>query len=266
MTRRLEKLSSPPLTDKLPTFHPLQPVRNLTHEVVEQIAGEIRSGRLRPGARLPTEQELMAALKVSRTVVREAVAALRAEGLVITRQGAGAFVASDESRALFRLAPEGLSSIGDVLDVMELRLAIEVEGAAIAASRATPERIAPVGDALAEIDAAIARGEGAVSEDFAFHRAIAVATGNPQYVRFLEFLGRHVIPRQSIRTSLTTAEEHRQYLSGIQREHGRIFAALREGRATEARRAMRTHLTRGLDRYRRLAERRQAEDRSLASA
>ena len=258
MTRRLEKLPSSSATDKLSAFRPLRPVRNLTHEVVDQIAGEIRSGRLGPGARLPTEQELMAALKVSRTVVREAVAALRAEGLVVTRQGAGAFVAADESRALFRLAPEGLSSIDDVLDVMELRLAIEVEGAAIAAGRITPERLAPVADALAEIDAAIARGEGAVKEDFAFHRAIAVATGNPKFVKFLEFLGRHVIPRQSIRTSLSTADEQRQYLNGIQREHRRIFAALQAGRATEARRAMRTHLTRGLDRYRHLAERRQA--------
>ena len=55
--------------------------------MVERIAAEIRSGRLEPGARLPTEQELMTAMGVSRTVVREAVAALRAEGLVTTRQG-----------------------------------------------------------------------------------------------------------------------------------------------------------------------------------
>ena len=55
-----------------------------------------------PGAQLPTEQELIAATGVSRTVVREAVAALRAEGLVITRQGVGAFVA-DNARRPFRI-------------------------------------------------------------------------------------------------------------------------------------------------------------------
>ena len=70
----------------------------------------------------------MARMGVSRTVVREAVAALRAEGLVITRQGAGAFVAADAGRMPFRIDPDGLGSIGDVLEVMELRLAIEVEG------------------------------------------------------------------------------------------------------------------------------------------
>ena len=138
---------------------------------MERIAGEIRSGRLAPGARLPTEQELMAAMGVSRTVVREAVAALRAEGLVTTRQGSGAFVAADASRVPFRIDPDGLSSIGDVLEVMELRLAIEVEAAALAAERITPERLRPIARALRAIEAAIRRGEGAVNEDFAFHRA-----------------------------------------------------------------------------------------------
>ena len=84
----------------------------------------------------------MRAMGVSRTVVREAVAALRAEGLVTTRQGSGAFVATDASRVPFRIDPEGLSSIGDVLEVMELRLAIEIEAAALAAERITPERLA----------------------------------------------------------------------------------------------------------------------------
>jgi len=211
---------------------------------VARIAGEIRSGRLAPGARLPTEQELMAAMGVSRTVVREAVAALRAEGLVTTRQGSGAFVAADASRVPFRIDPDGLSSIGDVLEVMELRLAIEVEAAALAAERITPERLTP-----------IARGEGAVNEDFAFHRVIAEASGNPRFAELLEYLGRHVIPRQSIRVAVSTPQEQRHYLMRIQKEHARIHEAIRDGHSAEARKAMRTHLTRSLQRYRRLAER-----------
>jgi DNA-binding FadR family transcriptional regulator len=222
---------------------------------VARIAGEIRSGRLEPGARLPTEQELMAAMGVSRTVVREAVAALRAEGLVTTRQGSGAFVAADASRVPFRIDPDGLSSIGDVLEVMELRLAIEVEAAALAAERISPERLAPIARALGAIEAAIGRGEGAVNEDFAFHRAIAAASGNPRFAELLEYLGRHVIPRQSIRVAVSTPQEQRQYLMRIQKEHGRIHEAIRDGQSGEARRAMRTHLNRSLQRYRRLAER-----------
>jgi DNA-binding FadR family transcriptional regulator len=236
-------------------MRPLQPTRNLSGAIVERIAAEIRSGRLAPGSRLPTEQELMAAMGVSRTVVREAVAALRAEGLVRTRQGSGAFVAADASRVPFRIDPDGLSSIADVLEVMELRLAIEVEAAALAAERITPEGLAPIGRALRAIEAAIRRGEGAINEDFAFHRSIADASGNPRFAQLLEFLGRHVIPRQSIRVSLSTVEEQRQYLMGIQKEHRRIFESIRDGQSAEARKAMRAHLTSSLKRYRRLAER-----------
>jgi GntR family transcriptional regulator, transcriptional repressor for pyruvate dehydrogenase complex len=235
-------------------MRPLRPLRNLTEEVVARVAGEIRKGRLAPGARLPTEQELMKAMGVSRTVVREAVAALRADGLVTTRQGSGAFVA-DAGRIPFRIDPDGLSSIGDVIEVMELRLAIEVEAAALAADRITPERLAPIGRALRAIEAAIGRDEGAINEDFAFHRAIAGASGNPRFAELLEFLGRHVIPRQSVRATVGTPQTQRQYLVRIQKEHRRIYEAIAGGAPAEARKAMRTHLTRSLQRYRRLAER-----------
>ena len=157
MTRQKPKSSIPRLAGKRALLRPLRPARNLTDEVIGRIKKEIGAGRLAPGARLPTEQELMAAMGVSRTVVREAVAALRADGLVTTRQGSGAYVAADVSRVPFRIDPEGLSSIEDVLEVMELRLAIEVEAAALAAERITPRRLVPIGRALRAIEAAIAR-------------------------------------------------------------------------------------------------------------
>jgi GntR family transcriptional regulator, transcriptional repressor for pyruvate dehydrogenase complex len=244
-----------PSAGQQPLLRPLRPQRNLTDGVIERIKKEISSGGLAPGARLPTEQELMSALGVSRTVVREAVSALRADGLVTTRQGSGAYVASDVSRIPFRIDPNGLSSIEDVLAVMELRQAIEVEAAALAAERVTPRRLAPIARALRAIEAAIAKDEGAVTEDFAFHLAIAEASANPHFAQFLEFLGRHVIPRQSVRVALSTPKEQRAYLARIQVEHGRIHAAIARGDPGEARNAMRNHLTRSLKRYRRIAER-----------
>ena len=63
------------------------------------------------------------------------------------------------------------------------------------------------------------------------------------------------MPRQSVRVSVGTPQAQRQYLVGIQKEHGRIYEAIRGGQSSEARKAMRTHLTRSLQRYRRLAER-----------
>lgn len=266
MIRQVASLALLSPADKRTLLRPLKPQRNLAGEVVKRIADAIRSGWLEPGARLPTEQELMAALGVSRTVVREAVAALRADGLVTTRQGSGAFVAADASRVPFRIDPEGLSSIDDVLEVMELRLAIEVEAAALAAERIAPARLAPIRRALRAVEAALRKGGGAIEEDFAFHRAIATASGNTRIAELLALLGHHVIPRQSVRVSVTSPDEQRRYLLRIQEEHGRIFDAIANGDAGEARKAMRTHLTRSLTRYRRLAERQQAVVESKPAA
>ena len=228
---------------------------NLVERVMTRLGADIRAGRLGPGARLPTEQELTASMGVSRTVVREAVAALRADGLVVTRRGSGAFVA-DPSASPFRIAGPRVDGIGDILDVMELRLAVEVEAAALAAGRATRKQVAGIRAALRGIDKALRSGDGAVAEDFAFHSAIAEATGNPQFPRFLAFLGNHVIPRQSVRLSVDTPAERRAYLERIQHEHARIVAGISDEDPVAARRAMHEHLTRSLERYRNLAGRR----------
>ena len=95
-------------------LRPLAAEHKLSRGLFEQLAEQIKSGRLAPGARLPTEQELTRAARVSRTVVREAVAALRAEGLVVTRQGVGAFVTAEPQRAPFRIDPDKLKSIDDI--------------------------------------------------------------------------------------------------------------------------------------------------------
>jgi GntR family transcriptional regulator, transcriptional repressor for pyruvate dehydrogenase complex len=229
-----------------------QPGNNLAEQVMARLSADIRGGRLAPGTRLPTEQRLTAELGVSRTVVREAVAALRADGLVVTRRGSGAYVA-DPSAGPFRIGPQRTTSLSDILNVMELRLAVEVQAAGLAAERASRRQLVSIRAAWRAIDAALTRGEGAVVEDFAFHRAIAEATGNDQFPRFLAYLGSHVIPRQSVRLDMDTPDERRLYLERIQAEHTCIVTAIADSEPGEARRAMRDHLTRSLDRYRTLA-------------
>jgi DNA-binding FadR family transcriptional regulator len=233
-------------------LRPVAPPRNLTRATAERIADEIVQGKLKPGERLPTEQRMVEALGVSRTTVREAVAALRADGLVVTRQGAGAFVAPDAPRRPFRLAVDGLPSVDDVLNVMELRASVEVEAAGLAAARATIAARRKVARALTAIDAAIRRGENAIDEDFLFHLAIAKATGNAQFAHFLEYLGRFIIPRQTIRVGAHHPEGRRAYLDLFQTEHRAIQAAIVGADVEGARDAMRRHLTNSQVRYRRL--------------
>jgi DNA-binding FadR family transcriptional regulator len=253
MTGHIGKIAASYGTGKMALLTPLSPIRNRTDEVIERITAEITSGRLEPGGRLPTEQELMTAMGVSRTVVREAVAALKAEGLVVTRQGSGAYVASDRTRMPFRIQSTGTDALGSIVQIMELRLAVEVEAAALAAERATASAIKTIERAFQRMDRAIDTGEIAVSEDFAFHQAIADATGNMHFKELLSFLGRHVIPRQSIRTALTDRSQQAAYLARLQNEHGTIVAAIRAHDPAKAQRAMRAHLSNSLRRYRSLA-------------
>jgi GntR family transcriptional regulator, transcriptional repressor for pyruvate dehydrogenase complex len=234
-------------------IRPLAAARKLSRGLFEQLAEQIKSGRLAPGARLPTEQELTRAAKVSRTVVREAVAALRAEGLVVTRQGVGAFVSAAPQQAPFRIDPERMHNLEEILHVMELRLCVEVESAGLAAERATRAQVKAMGAALEAMDRANAQGRAAIDEDLELHRTIAEATGNPQFPRFLQFIGRHLIPRHIVSGMPKTMGGQRAYLDLLQVEHGRIVDAIRNHDPKAAREAMRRHLMRSLERYRKLA-------------
>lgn len=232
-------------------LRPLGRARNRATEVVERLTEEILSGRLPPGAQLPTEREMMEAFGVSRTVVREAAAALRADGLLTTRQGKGAFVAEDATQQPYRIDPELRHSLGDVVELMELRLAIEVEAAALAAERATPAALRAVGRALETFERGIARDRSSIAEDFAFHSAIASATGNTQFPRILEYLGRFIIiPRQTIVMDPARQTEATAYLRTLVDEHRAIAAAVLARDPAAARKAMRDHLARSCERYR----------------
>jgi GntR family transcriptional regulator, transcriptional repressor for pyruvate dehydrogenase complex len=210
---------------------------SLALELARQLSEQIRSERFKPGDRLPTEAELMRQGGVSRTVVREAVAALRAEGLVITRQGVGAFVADASPPALNGLTidAEAVASLRQVLKVMELRIGIEVEAGGLAADRRSVEQMDAIHAAQRAFKAEIAGGASAPAADF------------------LDSLGQIIIPRQSLRFAQGPAEVQAEYLRRVAREHDRVVEAIGDGDAEAAREAMRTHLERARARYARLA-------------
>ena len=109
-----------------------------------------------------------------------------------------------------------------------------------------------IAEAYRRIEDAIGRDESAVDEDFSFHCSIAEATGNAQFKRFLDYLGRFIIPRQSIRKTLTPVGDQRAYLKRIQNEHMEILDAIRAGASAAARAAMRRHLVDSRKRYQKL--------------
>jgi GntR family transcriptional repressor for pyruvate dehydrogenase complex len=230
-------------------FRPLRPPRNLTSELTARLTEEIVSGKLAPSTRLPTEQEMIATFGVSRTVVREAIAALRADGLVVSRQGAGIFVTADLARRPFRLDPDGLKTLQGVIDLMELRKSVEVEAAGLAAERRTPDNVTDVKRSLAAFERAVSAGDDAVDADYLFHLAISRATQNDYFCSFIEYLGRHIIPRRSVHIGAQSEGDRQAYLAKVLDEHRSLLAAIEAGDPAGARAAMRKHLSEGRDRY-----------------
>jgi GntR family transcriptional repressor for pyruvate dehydrogenase complex len=212
----------------------------LSEQLVRLLEARIGAGRLRPGARLPTERELCAEFSVSRAVVREAIARLKGDGYVETRQGAGAFVPARPGRLSFRLAAPGTAGGDDLRHVMELRLAVEVAAAELAAARRTAADLAALRAALAAMAEAIARTADGSEADDRFHAAIAAATGNPYLRRLVELL-RHRFG--TTRRPTWSPGGHRTGQPRVaQREHERLFAAVQAGDPRAARRAATTHL------------------------
>jgi GntR family transcriptional regulator, transcriptional repressor for pyruvate dehydrogenase complex len=246
----------------------LGPALSRTQQLTQRLRAEILSGRMQPGARLPTEQELSLATGVSRTVVREAVAALRADGLVITHQGRGAFVAADVQRRPFRIDPDGVRSAEDVLQILELRAALEIEASGLAAERRTSDDLKLIEAALRSIEAEIEAGGDAVGADFRFHLAIFGSTHNRHFPQFLEFLGNFIIPRQIISVTTSSDAERVRYLRKIQAEHVAISEAIRFQDNKAARKAARLHMFNAVRRYQEITSRgsRRAARARLAEA
>src|SRR3954470_13009280 len=144
--------------------------RSLALELVSSLGERIRDGRLQVGDKLPTEAAIMAEFDVSRTVVREALSKLQASGLVETRHGIGTFVLGLGGDAGFRISPDQYATLQDVVAVLELRIGLETEAAALAAMRRTEANLTAMRKALDVLGVALEQGSDAVAADFQFHQ------------------------------------------------------------------------------------------------
>ena len=219
----------------------LQIARNRSEEVAQRLGTHIREGGLAFNTRLPTEQEMAVRFGVSRTVVREAIARLKSEGLIETRQGAGVFVADWKQRAKpLELDPRLSRSIDSVLQVVELRKGIEAEAAALAAKRHTGKELAAIKSAFKAIAADVAKGGDGVAPDVTFHRAIAEASHNSYFIVTLDYIQQFL--HQAV--SVTRANEARRadFMRQVEAEHGAIIAAIEQGESDAARRASQQHM------------------------
>ena len=227
----------------------------LAEMVVDALRKRIGAGEFSPGEKLPTESQLTTHFGVSRTVVREAIAALAADGMVQPRQGAGVFVMTQASSAFIGIAGERSNKISVALNVLEVRMGIEIESAGLAAQRHSTSQFAAIQEAWNEFGRLLKQGNPTGKTDFAFHRAVAAATNNPFYLEVLDALGSRTIPCDVASPWGTESVLTYEYQVGLHDEHRTILTAIGARDADAAREAMRDHLSRSQDRYRtRLAE------------
>jgi GntR family transcriptional repressor for pyruvate dehydrogenase complex len=218
--------------------------------VIGTLRKRISAGEYGSSGKLPTESQMTTIFGVSRTVVREAIAALAADGLVQSRQGAGVFVVANAASPFTAIGAESSNKISVALNVLEVRMGIEIESAGLAAVRRSNSQDAAIQEAWNEFERLLKLGTPTGKTDFAFHRAIAAATNNPFYIEVLDGLGSRTIPCDVASPWGTESVLTYEYQAGLQREHLAILRAISAQDAGAAREAMRQHLSLSQERYR----------------
>lgn len=213
----------------------------LPSRIAELVAAGIAEGRWKPGERLPAEQALAEAYGVSRNVVREAVSRLRADGLVQSRQGVGAFVVRRQGTGVLRFDAEALQDGTTFRNLFELRAILEIQTAGLAAARRTAEGIAAITDAFRHMEREVEGDSAGVDADLDFHRAVARAAGNDQIARVVSFLSDQI--RETIMVARTRPGSTVSSVIAVTlAEHAAIHEAIIAGLPEAARQAMAAHI------------------------
>ncbi|GAB2568259.1 FadR/GntR family transcriptional regulator [Nocardia heshunensis] len=207
----------------------------LAAQAAEVLLERIRSGEWQLGHRLPGETTLAAQLGVGRSTLREAIRELAGKGVLESRQGAGVFVTSLDAAEDW----DAVLRRSDIVTVIEARIAIEAEGAALAACRRTPADLRAILRALAARAESGDSVENLVDADTAFHRTIVAAAHNDILLElFNAFVprSRHaMIDMLRIRPMSAPSADHDA--------HENLYSAIRARDPEVAATASRIHLT-----------------------
>lgn len=222
-------------------FKPVK-TKKVYEEVIEQIKQLIVVGELQPGDKLLSERELSEKLNVSRASIREAFSALEIMGIITIRPGEGSFV----RQVSFEGMLEPLSfllhvNIDDAMNLLEVRKTLEVEIAALAAMRATPEDIEDIRKALHQMVDEVNSGEVGDKADAEFHFAVLKAAHNPILIKLMGAVS-------DLMSSTFHFSRQKIFMEGNMQKilydsHCSIFEAIEKKKPKQARKLMGKHLT-----------------------
>ena len=216
-------------------------VRRLYLEVAGQIEQQINSGAIKPGKRLPSERNLATNFNVSRPTIREAMIALEIAGLVEIRTGSGIYVIGQTQPSGRMLKDEGPGPF----EVLESRLVVEPEVAALAAERISDEQIIELERALGEMEKQNAEGPVTERADQQFHCIIATASRNSALASTVEWLW-----ELRNKSRISTLFHQRVREEGVHpslEDHRRIFEAIKNRDPMLARTSMHQHISNALE-------------------
>lgn len=211
----------------------------LSNAVYEQIFTLIASGEIPLNARLPAEAELARRFGTSRPVIREALARLRDDGVIVSRQGAGSYVRQRPDNAILRFVP--VSSIADIVRCFEFRIGVEGAAAALAAVRAEVRDIAEIRRALEDLETSIQKRELGADADERFHLAVAKATHNHYHLSAQNALRSHIVAGMHLVRNLSLLRTEAR-LRLVQEEHVAVLEAIEARDSLRARAAMEIHI------------------------
>jgi GntR family transcriptional repressor for pyruvate dehydrogenase complex len=222
-------------------LQPIKKRKRVYQEIIERLKIAIENGELKPGDKLPSERTLAEIFNVARTSVKEAITVLEASGIVNIRPGVGVFLV-DQYRS--ELLPKFSSVIeernSDLIQLLELRQAIEGDAAYYAAERITDEQKERLTRVFTSLVEAEKNGEIAIEEDFQFHLAIIEAANNPLMKEVMD-----VISDKMLKVLTKNREEtilNFKMNKEVGEEHRSIYEAIMQGQPERAREALCAHL------------------------
>lgn len=214
---------------------------SVADELYLDLLNSIAGGEFPPNSRLPTELVLSRRYGVSRTTVRSALAMLKDEGYIVSRQGSGSTVVDRPMGLIKPFAP--VESLADLEKCFECRIALEGEIAYFVALRRSDEDLKKFDTHIAEMERIVTEGEFHTAEDTDFHLMLAAASRNYFFESIMLSIRPHILFGMNISKTLGEASYRRHAVKSFE-EHRVLVDAIRDRNADAAREAMRSHLER----------------------
>ncbi|CAG9248246.1 FadR/GntR family transcriptional regulator [Paraburkholderia unamae] len=222
-----------------------QKAPNMPARIYSDILNRIIEGEYKEGERLPTEHMLAERFATSRPTVREALAQLRADGIIATRHGSGTTVMRRPDPDVRRFAP--LETLSDIRRCYEYRVVVESGAASLAAQKAEDDDIAAIRREWDNLQTIIETSGIGAKDDFAFHMAVARASKNQFFITALSGIQEQMVFSMNLSRNLSLVKSiERQRL--VQQEHLEVLEAIQARDAERAATAMRAHLERAVNR------------------